>query len=72
MFFKNYTTCEIVFNSVDIFRRELTHGKIYTAYEMINGDYYFMNDLNYFAGYSNHFFLTLDEWREKQIEKIII
>lgn len=72
MFFKNYTACEIVFNSVDFFKRELTYGKIYTAYEMNNEDYYFMNDLGYFAGYSNHLFLTLNEWREKQIEKIII
>lgn len=71
MFFKDYTVCEIVFNSVDIFRRELTYGKCYTAVIMDSGDYYLMNDLGYFAGYTNHFFLTVDTWREKQIEKII-
>lgn len=71
MFFKDYQIYEVVFISFDIFRRELTYGKIYTACLMESGDYYFMNDLGYFAGYSSHFFLTLDTWREKQIEKII-
>lgn len=80
MFFKDYEVREIVFNSldnfnqksVDIFRRELTYGKCYTAYVLANEEYYFMNDLGYFAGYSSHFFLTVDEWRERQIEKLLV
>ena len=72
MFFKDYEVREIVFNSIYIFRRELTYGKCYTAYVLANGEYYFMNDFGYFAGYSNQQFLTLNEWREQQIEKLII
>lgn len=71
MFFKDYDVREIVFKSVDIFRRELTFQKCYTAYVLNSGEYYFMNDLGYFAGYSADFFYTVEEWREKQIEKII-
>lgn len=71
MFFKDYQIREVIYKNVDLFRRELTFLKCYTAYVLKNGEYYLMNDLGYFAGYSSHFFYTLEEWREKQIEKII-
>ncbi len=67
MFFKDYQIIEVVYKNVDLFRRELTFEKCYTAYVLKNGEFYLMN----FAGYSSDFFYTVEEWREKQIEKII-
>lgn len=55
---------------------ELTYGKVYDVievvgnYDFIKNNYHILNDREFIQWYSVDTFVTIDEWRDKQLDKL--
>ena len=55
--------------------KELTYGKVYMVNDLYKDDpghyYVLVNDLNTLEGYHRKWFIGIENWRDRQINKIL-
>ena len=50
--------------------KEITIGKTYELFPLEDGDYYFIDDFGDKPIYFEKYFVTQEQWREQQLNKI--